>query len=146
MVGGERPGGKLKLGRLLISLYPRGICLTLSSGFMKTSKYLFLILTVGVLALAGCSKSNKEASTARVPGRVDLTQLLQQFPSPTPEVTACLEKVRFACRYRTFDTAQAELDKLAQLPDLTEPQKKAVAEVVEQVKVALSQGVGKPTQ
>ena len=70
----------------------------------------------------------------------------QQFPNPTPEVAACLDKIRFACRYRTFDTAQAELDKLAQLPNLTEPQKKAVDEVVEQVKAAIKAGAAAPAQ
>jgi hypothetical protein len=112
---------------------------------MKAIKYLLMILTVGVLALAGCSKSDK-GPPPREPGRVDLSQLQQQFPNPTPEIAACIEKVRFACRYRTFDTAQAELDKLAQLPNLTEPQKKAVDEVVEQVKTAIKAGANRPTQ
>jgi hypothetical protein len=112
---------------------------------MKATKYLLMILTVGVLALAGCSKSDK-GPPAREPGRVDFTQLQQQFPNPTPEVAACIEKVRFACRYRTFDTAQAELEKFAQTANLTEPQKKAVDEVVEQVKTAIKAGAGRPSQ
>ena len=112
---------------------------------MKATKYLLMIVTVGVLALAGCGKSDK-GPPPREPGRVDLSQLQQQFPNPTPEVTACLDKARFACRYRTFDTAQVELDKLAQMPDLTEPQKKAVNEVVEQIKAAIAAGAGRPTQ
>ena len=105
-----------------------------------------MILTVGVLALVGCGKSDKRDKAARVPGRVDLSQMQAQFPNPAPEVSACLDKVRFACRYRTFDTAQVELDKLAQMPDLTEPQKKAVNEVVEQIKAAIAAGAGRPTQ
>ena len=113
---------------------------------MKATNYLIIILTVGVLALAGCSKSDK-GPPPREPGRVDLSQLQQAFPTPTPEVTACLEKIRFSCRYRTFDTVQAELDKLAKLPDLTEPQKKAVDDVVEQVKTAINlDAADKPTQ
>ena len=98
-----------------------------------------------MLALAGCSKSDK-GPPPRQPGRVDLSQLQQQFPNPTPEVAACIEKARFACRYRTFDTAQAELDKLAQMPNLTEPQKKAVDEVVEQIKTAIKAGAAAPAQ
>jgi hypothetical protein len=113
---------------------------------MKTTNYLIMIIAVGVLALAGCGKSDKNAKAPRVPGRVDLSQVQEQFPNPTPEAAACLDKIRFACRYRTFDTAQAELDKLAKLPDLTEPQKKAVDEVIEQVKVAISSGAGRPPQ
>ena len=112
---------------------------------MKATKYLLMILTVGVLALAGCGKSEK-GPPPRQPGRVDLTQLHEQFPNPTPEVSACLDKARFACRYRTFETAQAELDKLAQMPDLTAPQKKALDEAIEQVKAAISAGTSRPTQ
>jgi hypothetical protein len=104
-----------------------------------------MIVTVGVLALAGCGKSDK-GPPPREPGRVDLSELQQQFPNPTPEVTACLDKARFACRYRTFDTAQAELDKLAQMPDLTDPQKKALDEVIEQIKAAINMGASRPTQ
>ena len=46
----------------------------------------------------------------------------------------------------TFDSAQAELDKLAQLPNITEPQKKALDEVVEQIKTAIKAGAAAPTQ
>ena len=112
---------------------------------MKATKYLLMILTVGVLTLAGCGKSDK-GPPPRQSGRVDITQLQEQFPNPTPEVAASIEKVRFACRYRTFDSAQAELDKLAQLPNITEPQKKALDEVVEQIKTAIKAGAAAPTQ
>jgi len=112
---------------------------------MKTTKYLLMILTVGVLALAGCSKSDK-GPPPREPGRVDLSQLQLQFPNAAPEIAACIDKVRFACRYRTFETAQAELDKLAQLPNLTDPQKKAVDEVAEQIKTAIKAGASRTTQ
>jgi hypothetical protein len=116
------------------------------SGFMKTNNYLIIILTVGVLALAGCGKSDKQATTARVPGRVDLSQLQLQFPNPAPEVSASLNKIRFSLRYRTFDTAGVELDKLAHLPNLTDQQKKAVDDVIEQVKAAINAVPARPAQ
>jgi hypothetical protein len=72
--------------------------------------------------------------------------LQAQFPNPAPEVTAGLQKIRFACRYRNFDNAQAELDKLAQLPNLTEPQKKALGEVGEQLKAAINAPPAAPAQ
>jgi hypothetical protein len=112
---------------------------------MKATRYLLMILTIGVLALAGCGKSDK-GPPPREPGRVDLSQLQQQFPNPAPEVTASLDKLRSACRYRTFDTAQAELDKLAQLPNLTEQQKKAVEDVAEQIKTAIKAEAAAPAQ
>jgi len=113
---------------------------------MKATNYLIMILTVGVLALAGCGKSDKQATPARVPGRLDLSQLQLQFPNPAPEVSTSLNKIRFAARYRTFDTALVELDKLSQLPNLTDQQKKAVDDVVEQVKAAINAVPAKPAQ
>jgi hypothetical protein len=111
---------------------------------MKATNYLFIILTVGVLALVGCGKSDKEAKPTRRPGVVDLSQVQQAFPNPTPEVNASLEKVRFACRYRTFDPALPELDKLLHMPNLTDPQKKALDDVLEQIKTAMNMGAGEP--
>ncbi len=106
---------------------------------MKAIHYLLIVLTVGVLALAGCGKSNKPAPpAARVPGVVDLAQLQMAFPAPTPEISTSFSKLGFATRYRQFEPALVELDKLSRLPNLTEAQKKAVDEVIEQVKQALA--------
>jgi hypothetical protein len=113
---------------------------------MKTTNYLIILLTVSVLAVAGCSKSDKPNPNARVPGRLVLDQLQEQFPNPSPEVVTSINKIRFASRYRTFDAAQAELDKLAQLPNLTEAQTKAIDEVKAQVKAAIDAGQARPTQ
>ena len=103
---------------------------------MKTTNYLLMLLMAGVLALAGCGKSGKPAPTARPPGVVDLGALQQAFPAPTPDILRSLDRLRFATRYRQFDAAFAELDKLAHSPNLTDPQKKAINDVTEQVKQA----------
>ena len=113
---------------------------------MKLTNYLLLILAVAVLALVGCGKSKAPQKAERRPGVVDLSDLQGAFPNPTPEVTTCIDKLRFATRYRTFDTAIVELDKLSRLPDLTDSQKKAVDEVIEQVKVAINANPAKPAQ
>jgi hypothetical protein len=76
---------------------------------------------------------------------MDMAPLQQAFPSPAPEVQASLEKFRMAIRYGQFEPALVELDKLAQLPDLTEAQKKAVNDKIEQVKQRLS-SAAKPPQ
>jgi len=90
----------------------------------------------GVLALAGCGKPADKAPP-RQPGVVDLAGLQQAFPTPTAEVQAGLDRLRFATRYSQFEKELVELDKLLALPDLTEPQKKAVNDVIEQVKEAI---------
>jgi hypothetical protein len=105
---------------------------------MRITSYLLIVLMAGVLALAGCGKYSKQATAARQPGVVDLGDLQQAFPNPTPEIKGSFDKLRFATRYGKFEEALVELDKLTGLPNLTEPQKKAVNEAIEQVKVAIN--------
>ena len=104
---------------------------------MKMTCFLLVLLTVGVTALVGCGKSGDSKKGAVPPGTVDLGSLQEAFPNPTPEVTTSFNKLRFSTRYRQFPLALTELDKLAKLPNLTEPQKKAVATAIEQVKAAI---------
>ena len=105
---------------------------------MKITGYLLVILMGGVLALAGCGKSNTPAPTARTPGRVELGDLLKAFPAPTAEISSSLDKLRIASRYRQFEASLVELDKLTRIPNLTDAQKKAIDEAIEQVKQAIN--------
>jgi len=113
---------------------------------MKTTCVLLVLLTVGVAALVGCGKSGDSKPAAVPPGTVDLGSLQAAFPNPTPEVTASLNKLRFSTRYRQFQLVQVELEKLSKLPNLTEPQKKAVNDAIEQVKVAIKTVAAPPPQ
>ena len=108
------------------------------SKLMRITPYLFIALMAGVLALAGCGKSNKpEAAAQHQPGVVDLGPLQAAFPADaSPEVKGILDKVRFNTRYGMHEASLAELDKLNGMPNLTDPQKKAVADAIEQVKAA----------
>jgi hypothetical protein len=105
---------------------------------MKTTNYLLVILMAGVLALAGCGKSGKPATLVRTPGVVDLSDLQKAFPAPTPEISSSLDKLRFALRYRQYDVSLVELEKLTRIPNPTDAQKKAVDDVIEQVKQAIA--------
>ena len=99
----------------------------------------------GVLAVAGCKKSAPKPPP-RQPGVVDISPLQQAFPNPSPEVQACIQKIRFAARYGTYEPALPELDKISNLPDLTEPQKKAINDVIDQVKEAIKIRTGATSQ
>jgi hypothetical protein len=112
---------------------------------MKATHYLLIVVMAGVLALVGCGKSTPKAPP-RQPGVVDLTDLQQAFPTPTPDAKTSLDKLRFSARYGRFEAALVELDKLAGLPDLTDPQKKAINEVIEQVKTAINMRPAAPSQ
>jgi len=91
----------------------------------------------GTLALVGCGKSSKETAPKSQPGVVDLGVLQTAFPDATGDTKASLDKLRFSARYGQFEAELVELDKLSSTPNLTEPQKKAVNDVIEQVKAAL---------
>jgi hypothetical protein len=104
---------------------------------MKTTRYLFIVLMAGTLALVGCGKSTKETAAPRQPGVVDLGPLQTAFPDAAGDTKASLDKLRFAARYGQLEAELVELDKLIAVPNLTDPQKKAVNDVIEQVKVAI---------
>jgi len=115
---------------------------------MRITPYLLVVLMAGVLALAGCGKSDKSAAGAaqRQPGVVDLGPLQAAFPDPSPEVHGVLDKIRFNTRYGMHEQSLAELDKLNGMPNLTDPQKKAVADAIEQVKAAAQAKAAAPSQ
>ena len=115
------------------------------SAFMKTTTCLLMVLMAGLLALAGCGKP-KPPPPPPVPPVADVGKLYEVFPSPSAEVNLCLDKVRFAVRYRQYEVAAVELEKLAQIPDLSDAQKKVINDKAEQVKQAIEAASAKPPQ
>src|ERR1035438_600306 len=105
---------------------------------MRILNYPLMILMAGVLAQAGCGKSGKAAAPTHPPGTVDFSDLQKAFPAPTPEISSSLDKARFSARYRQYDIVLVELDKLTHIPNLTDPQKKAIDDEIEQVKQAIA--------
>lgn len=105
---------------------------------MKLINCVLVILMAGVFALAGCGKSSKAVAPVRPPGTVDLSDLQMAFPAPTTEISSSLDKMRFSARYRQYDVVLVELDKLTHIPNLTDPQKKAINDEIEQVKQAIA--------
>ncbi len=104
---------------------------------MKTMSWLSVIILAGALALVGCGKSDKSAAQG-MPQGIDLLKFQQAFPSPTPEQQGSLEKVISGVRYRLYPQALQALEKLATDQTLTEPQKKAVNDLIEGIKQTLS--------
>ena len=96
-----------------------------------------MILLASALAFAGCGKSDKNAAQ-RVPATMDPSKLQQAFRSPTPAQQSSLEKVTSGIRYHLYPDTLAALDKLASDPALTEPQKKAISDLVEAIKQTMA--------
>jgi hypothetical protein len=113
---------------------------------LKSHTLLTIIALASLIGLVGCGKSGDGKPGARPPGTVDLTVLQQAFPAPTPELQQNLDRVRYAVRYRQLDAALVELDKVSRLPNLTDAQKKAVNDVIQQVKAAIAAVPAPPAQ
>jgi len=89
-----------------------------------------------VVALAGCSKSSKPSGTQQVDGiSIDMPKLGQSFSATTnAEALRLLSEATMGLRYRDYPKSMMALEELSKLPDITEAQKKMVADVFEQEK------------
>jgi len=117
----------------------------MNSSFMKTTNWILGGFAAGLLALAGCGQSQKAPQPMVISGvKVDLPKLQQAFPADNPELQSSLNAVTMSIRYGQYAEAVAGLEKLANNAALTEPQKKVVTEVVEQLKQVVSQAPAKP--
>jgi len=109
---------------------------------MKQAKWVVTVFLAGVVALAGCHKA-KAPPPAPVAfnAHVDLAKLQETLSTNTDaEVQACLTRIASGLRYGyDFEAVMVELDKLNQNTSLTEPQKKVIGEVIEQVKQVINQ-------
>jgi hypothetical protein len=111
----------------------------------KTTNWIAGLLLAGVVAFAGCGKSDKNSAPSGA-ARIDLAKFSQAFPSPTTEQQGNLAKVNSGVRYRLYPDALAALDGLSNDPALTEPQKKAVADMIAGVQQAMTNAPAAPGQ
>jgi hypothetical protein len=103
---------------------------------MKATHAILGILVAAIFVLMGCGKSAPPPPLTAEGVAIDLPKLQAAFPSPTPEIRSRLEETAFGLRYDDYNKALAQLDQLANAPNLTEQQKKAVSDVAAQVKKA----------
>lgn len=116
---------------------------------MKTKLWVSAFLMAAVLLGApGCGKKETAAAAPQANGvTVDMPKLRTAFQNCTPEIKQVLDKVSYSFRYGDHMAMLVELDKLASDPAVTEPQKKAVAELIEQVKQVMNKAAApKPAQ
>lgn len=111
---------------------------------MKTANWISIfLLLAGIVGVAGCGK--QEAPPPVVQGTtIDLPKLRGAFETATPETQAALSEVSMGVRYGDFARALVALEKLVNAPGLTDAQKKVVAEVAEQVRLAAGKATTPP--
>lgn len=113
---------------------------------MKTTNWMILFLLAGGLALAGCDKP-KPPATVQQGVTIDLPKLKEAFATASsPELQTAVADVARGCRYGEYSTSLAALAKLASDPGLTEPQKKIVSEVTEQIKQLAAKAPAPPAR
>lgn len=104
---------------------------------MKITSGVIVCVCAGLLALAGCGKPKTETPVQQGVA-IDLPKLQEAFAAAGPELQTLAGEVSQRMRYGEYPAALAALDKLANNASLTEPQKKIVAAVTEQVKAVAS--------
>jgi acetate kinase len=104
------------------------------------NKYVVLIALMGSLfALVGCGPSKKEPQAMEISGvKVDLVKLQQTFQPAAPEMQTAVSRTMMNIRYGQYQEALVELDKLATTAGITEPQKKVVTDVIDQIKQVMA--------
>jgi len=110
---------------------------------MKTrGLWIGIIITI-VAVFTGCNKKQPTPpSVYEINGvKVDMPALQAAVVgSPFPDIQAAVNDSSLDLRYGQYVKAYHSLDKLASDPNLTESQKKLVADVIEQVKQVMKAG------
>jgi hypothetical protein len=88
------------------------------------------LLVVG----SGCGKPAPPPAPQVDGVTVDLPKLNEAFVDANRDLKTAATMVGFNIRYKKYEDALMALDKLANDPAVTEPQKKIVNDVIEQVK------------
>jgi hypothetical protein len=103
---------------------------------MRTLNLLCALAAVGLLSLAGCGPPNRpnERHLEENGVRVDWPKLDAAFNQSEGDLKKAEMNAKRHIIYRRFPEAVAALDGLASNPNLTEAQKRAVDEVLAQVR------------
>lgn len=107
--------------------------------YMKPSIWISPLLLAGVLAFSGCGKSGEPTPAGASIQAIDATKLRPALESASPQAKALVDDVMMSIQSVAYRKALAGLDKLASLPDLTDAQKKVVADLSDQLKKKLNQ-------
>jgi hypothetical protein len=103
---------------------------------MKNLVCLAAILTLFCLIGFGCGKADDRPGPTPVyyGVKVDVPKLDTDFTKANPEVQAAATQIKQLIRYAQLPQALAALNQFATDPTLTEPQKKVVADLTDQIK------------
>lgn len=107
---------------------------------MKTTTLVFGVMTVCLLG-PGCKKKQSPSPPGTIQQygvAVDLPKLDTAFPNASPGVQAAVMQVKNAYQRGQLPRMIMELDKLGNNPSLSEPQKKLVNDLIEQMRQVIA--------
>jgi hypothetical protein len=107
---------------------------------MKAERIITGLFVIAVLALGGCRK--KAAQQTPPPWKlygvpIDEPKLSMMLTNVGPEADAQLNQLQAALRQQAYGKAIMTLEKLANNPQLSDPQKQVVNQVIEEIKQAV---------
>ena len=105
---------------------------------MKMHSWILAVFTACAVVLTGCNKSGGTAS-------VDPSPMEKSFATAEASLKSAADTAVTAIKKADYSGALAELQKLAGNAKLTDDQKKAVGDIIEQVKKALADTAEKAT-
>ena len=101
---------------------------------MKTLNVLITLFTASLLVAGGCGKEKPPPAPEIQGVAVDIPKLNEAFENASAELKQLSTQVGFNIRYGKYEDALMSLDKLANDPNVTAPQKKVVNDLIEQTK------------
>jgi hypothetical protein len=103
--------------------------------------FVFTLVGVFFLAFTACKKAAPpppEGTIQLFGVSVEVPKLDTEFQNVDPDVQAAVTKVKDAYRFGQYGRMIAELEALANIPNLTGPQKKLASDLMEQMKQVLA--------
>ncbi len=102
---------------------------------IKVETLVTSLLAAGLLASTGCKKAAAPppSSIQMLGVNVELPRLEQEFQNASPELQAAVQEIKRECRTWQLGKMVMGLDNLSKNPSLTEPQKKVVRDLMDQV-------------
>ena len=112
---------------------------------MRTALGGFAIGVAFLLTVVGCGKPTTGAPTSGESQAINATEFRPAFATTSPEIKAIVDNVMMSIQSSLYPDALASLDKLANISTLTEPQKKVVANLTDQLKRKQAGTASKPS-
>ena len=100
---------------------------------MRKTINLAAVFLAGIVLLGGCKKSDAPAAGIPPPLVINASTFRPAFASASPEIQAVAKQVMMNMQGSMYQPALSGLATLAANPALTEPQKKAVSDLTDQL-------------